>query len=94
MKTCYRPSSLTFNVSCNPDRVARTIASLRLYTRRAAAIKLEIIDIITMSTRCLIIVLVSFRTMTPICLGDILPALAELRQVTGRPVTECSWCCH
>lgn len=94
MKTCFRPSSLTFNVSCNPERVARTLASLRLYTRRAEAIKLQIIDIITMSYRCMIIVSVEFRTMTPICLGDMLPALAELRQITGRPVTECSWCCH
>lgn len=92
MKTCFRPSGFVLNIACDPQRVARAMASLRLYTRRVSSVRLEIIDIIPGSYRSMLVVSVSVRSRTPLHLGDILTEIAALRTITLRPVTECSIC--
>ena len=94
MKTCFRPSGFVLNIACDPKRVSRTMASLRLYTRRVSSVRLEIIDVIHGSYRSMVVASVSVRSRTPLHLGDILTELAALRTITLRPVTECSICFH
>lgn len=94
MKTVFRPSDITFNISCDPSQVARAIASLRLFTRRVSQMKLEVIDMVEFSSRTMIVVSVSFKSWTPVNLGVVLTGLSQLREITKRPITECSWCYH